>query len=157
MYPCSRCEKRNTKCVVSDKENSSRYSECVLRKASCDAKGIPVSKWQALELETNCLEHEKEVAFAQLEAAQRSALESAARIRRLKKQEKFLKSKGKDMVRRGLKTLDELEEVEEKERQMETERATVEAAATQVHGQAVAANPFAGIEILLLPPEVWAN
>jgi hypothetical protein len=38
------------------------------------------------------------------------------------------------MVRRGLKTLDELEEVEEKERQIETERAAVEAAATQVHG-----------------------
>ena len=55
-------------------------------------------------------------------------------IKRLKRQQEFLKSKGKDMVRRGLKTLDELEEVEEKERQMETERAAVEAATTQVHG-----------------------
>jgi hypothetical protein len=34
------------------------------------------------------------------------------------------------MVCRSLKTLDKLEEVEEKERQMETERAAVEAAAT---------------------------
>jgi hypothetical protein len=37
------------------------------------------------------------------------------------------------MVRRGLKTLDELEEVEERERQIETERAAIEAAAIQVY------------------------
>jgi hypothetical protein len=61
------------------------------------------------------------------------------------------------MVCRGLKTLDELEEVEEKERQIETEHAAVKAAATQVHGQAAVANPFAEIEIPLLPPKVWAN
>jgi hypothetical protein len=38
------------------------------------------------------------------------------------------------MVCRGLKTLDKLEEVEEREQQMETERAAIKAAATQVHG-----------------------
>jgi hypothetical protein len=55
-------------------------------------------------------------------------------IKRLEKQQEFLKSKGKDMVRRGLKTLDELEEVEERERQIETEHTAVKAAATQVYG-----------------------
>ena len=64
MYLCFRCKKRNAKCVVFNKENSSRCSKCVLRKASCDAKGIPVSKWQALKLETDCLKRKKEVAFA---------------------------------------------------------------------------------------------
>jgi hypothetical protein len=44
MFPCSSCEKSNTKCVVSDKENSSRCLEYVLRKAKCDAKGILVSE-----------------------------------------------------------------------------------------------------------------
>jgi hypothetical protein len=58
------------------------------------------------------------------------------------------------MVRRGLKTLNELEEVKERKRQIETERATVEAAATQVYGQAAVANPFAEIKILLLPLKV---
>ena len=78
-------------------------------------------------------------------------------IKRLKKQQEFLKSKGKDMVRCGLKTLNELEEVEEREKQIETERAATKAAATLVHGQAALVNPFAEIEILLLPLEVWAN
>jgi hypothetical protein len=51
-------------------------------------------------------------------------------IERLKKQQKFLKSKGKDIVRRSLKTLNKLEEVKEKERQIETKRVVVKAAAT---------------------------
>jgi len=38
------------------------------------------------------------------------------------------------MVRCSLKTLNKLEEVKERERQIETERAAVKAAATQVHG-----------------------
>jgi hypothetical protein len=38
------------------------------------------------------------------------------------------------MVCCSLRTLNELEEVEEKERQIETERAAIEAAATQVYG-----------------------
>jgi hypothetical protein len=29
MFPCSGYEKRNTKCVVSNKENSNRCLECV--------------------------------------------------------------------------------------------------------------------------------
>ena len=55
------------------------------------------------------------------------------------------------MVRCSLKTLNKLEELEERERQIELERAV---AATQVYGQAAAANPFARIKILLLPLEV---
>jgi hypothetical protein len=38
------------------------------------------------------------------------------------------------MVCCSLKTLDELEKVEEKEKQIETERVAVKTAATQVHG-----------------------
>jgi hypothetical protein len=44
MFPCSSCKKSNTKCVVSDKENSSRCLECVLCKAKYDAKGILVGE-----------------------------------------------------------------------------------------------------------------
>jgi len=50
-------------------------------------------------------------------------------LKYLKKQKGFLKSKGKDMVRRGLKTLDKLKEVKEKERQVEMEHAAVKASA----------------------------
>jgi len=44
MFLCLGCEKRNTKCVVLDKENSSRCSECVLQGASCNVKGILVGE-----------------------------------------------------------------------------------------------------------------
>jgi hypothetical protein len=49
MFPCSRCEKRNTKYIVSDKENSGHCSEYVLYKDRCDVEGVLVSKWRSLE------------------------------------------------------------------------------------------------------------
>ena len=146
MFLCSRCEKRNLKCVVLDKENSGHCSKYVLQGTPCDVKGIPVREQCSLKVKEERLEHEREAALLLTK-------QSLARARCLKKQQKFLKSKGKDIVCRGLKTLDELEEVKERERQIETERA----AATQIYGQAAAANPFARIKILLLPLEVWAN
>jgi len=61
------------------------------------------------------------------------------------------------MVRRSLKTLNKLEEVEEKERQREKERAANRAAAT-THTLAMSEpDPFAKIEILLLLPKVWGD
>jgi hypothetical protein len=155
MFLCSRYEKRNLKCVVFDKENSSRCSECVLRKAKCDAKGIPVSKWQALELETDCLKQESK-------AAMRAVCENIACLKHLKKQKKFLKSKGKDIVCYGLKTLDKLEEAEEKKRQIEAKRATAVATARPSSAYvpalfATKANPFARLKVPSLLPEAWAK
>ena len=77
-----------------------------------------------------------------------------AYIQWLKKQEKFLKSKGKDMVCYSLKTLDELEEAKEKERQIEEERAANKAATNLFYALAPKADPFTKIEIPLLPLEV---
>jgi hypothetical protein len=57
------------------------------------------------------------------------------------------------MLCQGLKTIDKLDKAKEKEKQIETECAA-KAAATQVHGQAAEANPFARIKIPLLPPKV---
>jgi hypothetical protein len=148
MFPCSNCERGNKKCLVSDKENSGRCSECVLRGAKCDVEGIPVGEWRSLEREEERLRFEKDKAL-------RLMSETTARILRLEKQQEFLKSKGRDMLRRGLKTLDELEEAEAKEKQMEEERAAAEAAANQSHAPAPEADPFAGLEVPLLPPEIW--
>jgi len=58
------------------------------------------------------------------------------------------------MVCHSLKTLDELEEVKERERQIETKHAAIKAAVIQVYSQAAIANPFAKIKILLLPLKV---
>jgi hypothetical protein len=44
MFPCSFCKKNNTKCVVSNKENSCRCSVYVLCKAKYNVKGVLVSE-----------------------------------------------------------------------------------------------------------------
>jgi hypothetical protein len=58
------------------------------------------------------------------------------------------------MVCQGLKTLDKLEEVEEKEKQIEGER---EAAATAYALALSKPDPFARVEIPLLLPKVWGD
>jgi hypothetical protein len=113
-----------------------------------------------LEREEDCLERERKATLAVHETALRTAMESMACAKRLEKQQRFLKSKGKDMLRCGLKTLDKLEEAEEKERQMEAERAATEAAARPSSALAprlIRSDPFANLEVPLLPPKVWAK
>ena len=123
MFPCSRYKRQNTKCVVLDKENSSRCSKCVLCKDRCNVKGIPIGEQRSLEQEETCLKLKKERALQLI-------VENTACVLCLEKQQKFLKSKGKDMVRCGLKTLNKLEKVKEKERQIETKRVTIKAVVT---------------------------
>jgi hypothetical protein len=87
----------------------------------------------------------------------RAVCENIACLKRLKKQKKFLKSKGKDMVCCGLKTLDKLKEAKEKEKQMETKYTTAKAVAMPFNVLALLltkANPFASVKVPLLPPEV---
>jgi hypothetical protein len=155
MFPCSGCEKNNTKYVVSDKENSGRCSECVLCKARCNVKGILVGKWQSLKAKEGRLEREREAALL-------FAKQSISCARRLEKQMKFLKSKGKDIVRCGLKTMDKLDEAEEKEKQIESEQAATAAMLSNspipcAPAPGVETDPFIGLKVLLLPPKVWAN
>jgi hypothetical protein len=78
-------------------------------------------------------------------------------IKRFKKQQEFLKLRGKDMVCYSLRTLDKLEKAEEKERQIEKERATSKAAATAYALALLKPDPFAKIEIPLLLPKVWED
>jgi hypothetical protein len=85
------------------------------------------------------------------------AQENSARLARLKKQKRFLKSKSKDMLRRGLKTLDELEEAKEREKQEEEKHAAKAATTSFVPTSDLflTSNPFARLKVPLLPPEVW--
>jgi hypothetical protein len=132
MFPCSNCERNNRSCVASSEERSAKCSECACRAIRCDVEGIPVGDWDALSREETRLKNERDAAFQLME-------ESMARVKRLEKQQEFLKRKGKDMLRRGLKTMDELDEAEEKERQEKenSKRASREAVA------AIPADPFA--------------
>jgi hypothetical protein len=75
----------------------------------------------------------------------------------LKKQKKFLKSKGKDIVCYSLRTLNKLEKVKEKERQIKSKRIATKAATIPSNALALLltkVNPFARIKVLLLLPKV---
>jgi hypothetical protein len=152
MFLCLNCKRGNKKCLVSDKENSSCCFECVLRGASCDVEGVLVGEWRALEAEEACIKAEKETAF-------RLVCENMSCIKRFERQQEFLKSKGKDMVRRGLKTLDKLEKAEERERQIESKQAATAAMLSSsprpdAPAPRAKGNPFASLEVPLLPPKV---
>jgi hypothetical protein len=74
-------------------------------------------------MEKDCLKQESKTALC-------LAKEHLACHKRLKKQKKFLKSKGKDMFCHKLKTLNKLKEAEAKEKQIEEERVAAKATAT---------------------------
>jgi hypothetical protein len=84
---------------------------------------------------------------------QRKEEEAIAEILCLRKQQDCLCSKGMEMIRWGLRTMDELDEAEERERQ-EEERACNKAATT-VPDQAVA-DPY-DFDALALDYAVWAE
>ncbi len=109
MPSCSRCEKRGLRCLAS--ASSKRCNECVRSNSrNCDVSGPSASDWQSLQKEEDRLRLETRMT--------REAVATAmARLNRLEQQQDLLKTRGAEMLRRGLKTLDELEEVEERERQ----------------------------------------
>lgn len=128
MAPCRACFTSGRKCVVSP--HSKRCSECVQRNTKCDVSAPSVSDWEKLRLEEARLEAEEELAAQQEQ-------EAFARRMRLRRMQKLLKSRGGEMLRRGLATLDELEAVEERERKEAEEKAEAE---RNAHA---GANPFA--------------
>jgi hypothetical protein len=68
-----------------------------------------------------------------------------------------LKSKGKDIVRYSLKTIDKLNKVKEKEKQIKFKHTAAETAAMPSNTLALSTtktNPFAKLKVLLLPPRV---
>jgi len=124
MSPCTNCEKRGRKCVAATME-SRRCSECVRRGLKCDVDGPSAGDWAAIRREEDRLATElKETLSKQL---------------RIMKQQELLRSRASDMLRRGLKTLDELDEAEDREQKEAEERAAAEHHATAA---AVTSNRF---------------
>lgn len=125
MAPCSFCVENRRKCVVATGEGS-RCSECVRAKrkvSDCDAQVVDsrtweteiprAADWEAIDRQIERLDEEEEAALS--------------KQLRLKKQKAFLRRRRQEMLRRGLKYLDELDEAEEKERleKEEAERAAL--------------------------------
>jgi hypothetical protein len=108
MSPCTNCVKKGRQCIVSNE--SRRCSECTRRGIKCDVFSPSPGEWELLRKEEERLEREMTAAMAQ-------AQEAFAKQLRLVQQQKLLKTRGGEMLRRGLATLDELDEAEEKDRQ----------------------------------------
>ena len=128
--PCSRCFDTSNRCFVVDGIN--RCDGCFLSGRACDCPRVAMSSrmlapsfWSALVLtflvvqrinsELKRLEEEEARAEALMEERQRQLNESLARISRLRKMQRMLKSKGVEMIRRDLSSMEELEEEERKE------------------------------------------
>jgi hypothetical protein len=90
-------------------DDASRCSECVWGGFKCDVEGIPVRDWVTLEREEERIRSERQAAV-QLMAI------TSARLARLEKQQEFLRKRGREMLRRGLDTLDQLDAEEQKEK-----------------------------------------
>jgi hypothetical protein len=141
MPPCSYCERNERKCIVSE-EDSSKCSECVRRGERCDVEGPSSGDLESVLREEQRLDAEEEA--------------TTAKLLRLQRQRKFLRKRAREMLRRGLKTMDELDEAEEKERQEKenSERVGREAAAT---APAELSDPFALDPSLVLDQAFWAE
>ena len=124
--PCSNCSRYGRRCVVLN-DRSQRCGECVRRGARCDVVQASISDLENLRLEEERLQFERDTAFE-------AAMAGLARVRVLELRQQELRERGREMLRRGLKTLDELDALEEKERlenecvEKEKELASVSAA-----------------------------
>ncbi|CCD34678.1 hypothetical protein ACHAPC_009407 [Botrytis cinerea] len=122
---CDLCIKSNRRCIVDD-SLSQRCAECIRhKKGRCRPGSEMPTNYESLERQQELLRLEEEKAFAQSQ-------EINARILRLRKQQEFLRKREKEMIRRDLRTLEELDLAEENERlekeKLEKERAEKETA-----------------------------
>jgi hypothetical protein len=123
MFPCSSCEGSLRKCYVSVDSRSKRCGECVKHGLQCDVEGPSVSDWASLER----AEDEVSRKLAQTTSELHELL---ARQSRLMKQQEFFKTRAKEMLRRGLNSLDELDAQEEKEKKEKEDAVQMEIAST---------------------------
>ena len=151
MSPCQLCIRTKARCVVS-KDDSSRCYECYrLKKSRCDftAKLPSASDWASIDKQRARLRQERKEALSK-------AQEAMAKVMRISVLEGALDDRERKMVSLGLKTLDELDKVEEEE------KATIAAneAAVQSLSEAsdFVADPTLDPHAFLdLPESFWAN
>jgi len=106
MAPCDYCQRHRRRCVV-DSSVSTRCSECVrhkLNRCNYTSKLPSMNDWSSLDRQRQKLRNEEE--------------EAMAKILRLRKQQRLLDDREKEMVRRGCETLDELDAAEASEKVM---------------------------------------
>ncbi|KAM0124397.1 hypothetical protein ACHAO1_011058 [Botrytis cinerea] len=114
--PCALCFQTGRDCLV-DEELSKRYSACIrFKKGRCYPGFAMPSQYESLERQQEQLRLEEEKAFAESQVLSAKSQELTARILRLRRQQDFLRKREKEMIRRDLRTLEELDLAEENER-----------------------------------------
>ncbi|KAK4107657.1 hypothetical protein N656DRAFT_785137 [Canariomyces notabilis] len=104
--PCSWCFKRTVPCRMA--ASSSRCAECVRRGRSCDGSSV-ASALTKLMSEQKRVEDQEADAEEELFVLQTQLQTVVGRLARLRRQKRFLKERGSELLRRGLQSLDELE------------------------------------------------
>ncbi|RAL58197.1 hypothetical protein DID88_001066 [Monilinia fructigena] len=123
--PCALCLQTGRDCLV-DEDLSKRCSACIrFKKGRCHPGPEMPSQYDALERQQEQLRLEEEKAFAESQVLSAKSQELTARILRLRRQQEFLRKREKEMIRRDLHTLEELDLAEENER-LEKEKAEKE-------------------------------
>ncbi|CAG8971363.1 hypothetical protein HYALB_00006912 [Hymenoscyphus albidus] len=161
IMPCSNCRRYNRKCFVLNNK-SQKCGECVRRGVRCDALQSANDDLQSIRLEEERLKFERDMAFE-------AAMAGLARVRELEQRQQELRERGIDMVRRGLRTLDELDVAEEKERkekEKDEEKKKMEEEAARLASLPTPSSSDPALDLGLdpaffeaFPPdsEMWAN
>ena len=110
---CEHCKKRSFKCIAV--EGSKRCSRCIHAGLVCSLMGVKYLQWAVLRAE----EEQLRISY---DKALNDARECLAQCGHLEKQRLHLQTRGEEMLRQGLKTMDELEAAEEKEKQDQEEK-----------------------------------
>ncbi|KAF5697727.1 hypothetical protein FMUND_15314 [Fusarium mundagurra] len=111
--PCIYCAPRGLQCWA--KDGHTYCSQCTRRGRKCDGKGVTYLKADRFVAEKRPLEREEEVTEAELLQLQKQLDECLNRLMLLRQQRWQFSKRGSEMLHRNVKTLDELEAVENTE------------------------------------------
>ena len=108
VQPCSRCKQSGEECRIL--LGSMKCGSCTRKGyAGCDVRDVTDADFDKLDNESEKLEEQLRIAKDQKSSAR-------AKIKRLKSQRAYLKSRREELIRRGLNNIEELERLEASER-----------------------------------------
>ncbi|KAI1966719.1 hypothetical protein LOZ58_000207 [Ophidiomyces ophidiicola] len=115
---CPYCSHHDKECIHSEK--SIKCSECCRLGCRCITNSTPSDRdWQSLQAARDKLELEETKAFEAVQAA-------SAKLLRLQKQKRFLRDRAGKFLESGLRSLEELERLEEEEKKRVAEQTEVQ-------------------------------
>ena len=151
MSPCTFCDQHTRRCVVS-LVDSSRCALCVRKgRTSCDytARLPSVNDWDSLDRQRKKLREERKEAMAKQQ-------EAMAKVLRLTRMEEALDEKEERMIKHGLSSLNELDELEAKELAEQERLSSIAQSLTEASSflEDPSLDPVAFSD---LPESFWAN